>query len=158
MANKNWIQRLVGSIAGVATETDPKVMGKMQMAVASWDGHLGDGAGSDILLTATGQAVVIKGVIVVMAATPNLTDDPWSGISVEDDYATTPHAFIDAAAGVKANLAANAQLAWSAEGTGVYLAVGRSIQATAIDDDADEDASITVIVLYRAVVSGGYLA
>ncbi|GAH34928.1 unnamed protein product, partial [marine sediment metagenome] len=29
---------------------------------------------------------------------------------------------------------------------------------TAIDDDADEDASITVIVLYRAVVSGGYLA
>lgn len=154
----NWIQRLLNAMAGVVADTDPKVMGKLQMAVASWDGHLGGGAGSDILLTATGQPVVIKGVIVVMAAAPDLTDDPWTGISVEDDYATTPHEFILAADGVKANLTANAQLAWSAEETGVYLAVGRSIQATAIGDDADEDASITVIVLYRAVVSGGYLA
>ncbi|GAH85281.1 unnamed protein product, partial [marine sediment metagenome] len=74
----------------IESAADPRVMGKLQMAVASWDGRLGDGAGSDVLLTATGQAVVIKGVIVVMAATPDLTDDPWSGISVEDDYATTP--------------------------------------------------------------------
>ncbi|GAJ08301.1 unnamed protein product, partial [marine sediment metagenome] len=152
------VARIEAKLDTVVTDTDPKVMGKLQMAVASWDGRLGDGAGSDVLLTATGQAVVIKGVIVVMAATPDLTDDPWTGISVEDDYATTPHTFIAAADGVKANLTANAQLAWSAEETGVYLAVGRGIQATAIGDDADEDASITVIVLYRAVASGGYLA
>ncbi|GAI66297.1 unnamed protein product [marine sediment metagenome] len=152
------VARIEAKLDTVVTAADPKVMGKLQMAVASWDGRLGDGAGSDVLLTATGQAVVVKGVIVVMAAIPDLTDDPWTGISVEDDYATTPHIFIAAADGVKANLTANAQLAWSAEETGVYLAVGRSIQATAIDDDADEDASITIIVLYRAVVSGGYLA
>jgi len=75
------------------------------------------------------------------------------GISLEDDYATTPHIFFEAQEPF--GLTANAQLAWTGS---VYLAVGRGIQATALDDGADEDANITVIVLYRAVVSGGYLA
>ena len=127
----------------------------LQIAEAPWDGRVGAGAGSTILLTATTQALVVEALIVVMAAAPDLTDDPWTGISVEDDYGTTPHIFIPAADAVKANLTANAQLAWTGR---VYLAVGRSIQATAIGDDADADASITVIALYRAVVSGGYLA
>lgn len=150
------IKALLNAIAGyIDSEVHPRVMGRLQIASASWDGRLGDGAGSDVLLTATDQAVVVEAVIVIMAAAPDLTDDPWTGISVEDDYGTTPHAFIPAANGVKANLTANAQLAWNGE---VYLASGRSIQATAIGDDADADASITVVALYRAVVSGGYLA
>jgi len=144
-----------GALTALLADIDPKAMGRLQMASASWDGRVGDTAGSDVLLTATDQAVVVESVIVVMAATPDLTNDPWTGISVEDDYATTPHTFIPAANGVKANQTANAQLAWTGA---VYLAVGKSIQATAIGDDADEDASITVIVLYRAVVSGGSLA
>ena len=160
----NWWQKLfsrMGTPAGASLAADlstiiePKVMGKLQIASASWDGRLGDGAGSDVLLTAIAQDILVEAVTVIMASTPDLTDDPWTGISVEDDFATTPHTFIPSAVGVKANLTANAQLAWTGA---VYLAVGRSIQATAIGDDADEDASITVIVEYRAVVSGGYLA
>lgn len=144
-----------GALTTIGADVDSKVMGRLQVATKAWDGRPGEGAGSDVLLTATDQAVIVEAVIVMMADAPVLTDDPWTGISVEDDYPTTPHTFIPASDGVKANLTVHAQLAWTGA---VYLAVGRAIQATAIGNDADADAKITVIAKYRAVVSGGSLA
>ena len=40
----NWIQRLLNALAGVATDTDPKVMGKLQIVATTID--LDQAAGS----------------------------------------------------------------------------------------------------------------
>ena len=136
------------------TDTDPLVMGKLQIAVATWDGRHTDGAGSDTIFTVNTQDIIVEALILQLTSV-DLTTDGWTGLSVEDDYATTPHVFIAAADGVKAGLTVNAQIAWTGA---VYLDSGQHIQATAIGADADEDALIIVTIKYRAVVAGGYVS
>ena len=168
----HWIERLLAAIAdlitrtkglddihddlvGVVANADPLVMGRLQIATITWDLlRGGGGAGTDVLFTGTTQAVVIEALIVRIPAAPNLLDDPFTSIAFATDDAE-PGVFIDATAGARANLTAEAQLAWTGA---MYIAVGTEIEGTIADDDADAESLVTVIALYRAVVSGGYLA
>jgi len=140
-------------VVQVETDTDPRAAGRLQVFEKTWDGRFGDGAGSDTLFTVSTQDIIVEAIIVKMSSV-DLTDDAWDGISVEDNYATTPHVFIDATAGAKANLGINAQLAWTGA---VLVEAGSAILATAIGDDADEDALITVYTKFRAVADGGFV-
>ena len=140
-------------VVQIETDVDPRAAGRLQVFEKAWDGRFGSGAGSDTLFTVNAQDIIVEAIIVKMTSV-DLTDDDWSGLSVEDNYGTTPHVFIDATAGAKANLTINAQLAWTGA---VLLDVGQVIQATAIDDDANEDALIMVYIMYRAVADGGFV-
>ena len=142
-----------GVVRGARTTAAKREAGVLQIFQKTWDGRFGSGAGSDALFTVNAQDIIVEKLIVKMTSV-DLTDDDWDGISVEDDYATTPHVFIDATAGAKANLTINAQLAWTGA---VLVDAGQAIQATAIADDANEDALITVYIMFRAVADGGFV-
>ncbi|GAJ24322.1 unnamed protein product, partial [marine sediment metagenome] len=148
------LQALDAIVDTLAIDTDPKVMGKLQVATMTWDLLRGGaGAGTDVLFTGNTEAVIIEAVIVRMPASPDLTNDPFTSIAIATDDAE-PGIIIDTTTGDIAKLTAEAQLAWTGA---MYIAVGTEIEGTLAGDDADEESLITIIVKYRAVVSGGYL-
>lgn len=136
--------------------TDPKVMGRLQIVTTTWDLlRGGGGAGTDVLFTGTAQAVVIEALIVRMPTLADVSDgDPITSLAIATDDAE-PGIIIAAADAPVASMTPEAQFSWEGK---LYIPVGTEIEGTLAGGDADAECLVIVTVLYRAVVSGGYLA
>ncbi|MBA7593731.1 hypothetical protein ES703_00662 [subsurface metagenome] len=106
------------------------------------------------LVTGASQDVLIESL--VLRCPVDCSDDvgAFSGISIQTDD-TTPQVFISVADGVKANLTAQSQLAWTGA---ILLKATKKIQLTILGDPADDPTVCDIVIKYRAVASGGYLA
>ena len=138
--------------ANIPADTDPRVMGRLQIAATTID--LNQVAGTYDLFTGTTQDVVLEKLVIRM---PNIAaGGAITSISIQTDD-TTPQVIISAADGVVANLTAEAQLAW----TGAILidaGTGAKIRLTIAGGAHGVAYVCDVIAECRAVVSGGYLA
>lgn len=123
---------------------------RLQIAATTID--LNQGIGTYVLFTGTTQNVVLEKLTIRM---PNaVAGGALTSISIQSDD-TTPQVYISAADGEVANLTAEAQLGW----TGVSLIVTGATIGLSIAGGAHGGAYVCdVIAVYRAVVSGGYLA
>ena len=114
----------------------------LQQAAATYD-----------LVTGTSQDVLIESL--VLRCPVDCSDDAtFTGISIQTDD-TTAQEFISQANGGKAVLTAQSQLAWTGA---ILLKVGKKIQLTIYGNPADEATVCDIVIKYRAVASGGYLA
>ena len=146
----NWIQRILNAIAGVATDIDPLVMGRVQIAATTID--LDQGVGVYNLFTGTAQAVILESLnIKLPTGAPGGT---LTSISIETDDATQG-IIISLADGDVANLLTEADLGWT--GT-LYIRVGTGITLSIAGGPSVADYICDVTAKCRAVVSGGYLA
>ncbi|MBA7531728.1 hypothetical protein ES705_23949 [subsurface metagenome] len=152
MANKSWIQRLLDSIAGVATEADPKVMGRVQIKATTED--LQQATGDYDLVVGTIQDVIVESL--ALRCPVDCSDDvgDFTGISIQTDD-TTPQEIISIANGGKAKLTEQSQIAWTGA---ILLKATKKIQLTILGGPADVSTVCDIVVKCRAVVSGGYLA
>ena len=148
----NWIQRILNALAGVATETDPKVMGKLQIAATTID--LNQVAATYDLFTGTTQDVVVEKLVIRMPA--EAAGGAITSISVQTDDAT-PQVFIDTTAGDVGNLTSEAQIPWTGA-TLIDAGTGAKIQLTIAGGAHGSEYICDVIAECRAVVAGGYLA
>ncbi|MBA7654304.1 hypothetical protein ES703_62181 [subsurface metagenome] len=165
----NWIQQILSAIAdlitrtkglddihddlvGVVADADPLVMGRAQIKATTED--LEQAAGAKDLVTGTDQDVIIESL--TLRCPVDCSDDAgaFSGISIQTDD-TTAQVFISQANGVKANLTQDAQLAWTGA---ILLKATKKIQLTIYGDPADEATVCDIVIKYRAVATGGYLA
>ena len=148
----NWVQRILNVLAGVVTDTDPKVMGKLQIAATTID--LQQVAASYDLFTGTTQDVVVEKLVIRLPNVDVSDDAALTSISIQTDD-TTPQVFVDATAGDVGTLTAEAQLAWTGA---ILIKAGKKIQLTIAGGAADDPTVCDVEAECRAVVSGGYLA
>ncbi len=138
----------------IAVLTDIKVMGRSQIEVEPLDLDT-TGVGSYATLIATDQNIIIESLIFYCKR--DLSEDAgFTGLSVETDDAT-PQVFISQEDGVKANLTAESQLP---PFTGsILLREGQYIDFSVYGGAvANAESLCQIVVRYRAVVSGGYLA
>ncbi|GAI97664.1 unnamed protein product, partial [marine sediment metagenome] len=139
-------------VVAIKTQTDPKVMGRLQIVHTTID--LNQAEGTYDLFTGTTQDVVVEKLVIRM---PNAAaGGALTSISIQTDD-TTPQVFISSTNGAIANLTAEAQLAW----TGAILidaGTEAKIQLTIAGGAHGSEYICDVIAEYRAVVSGGYLA
>jgi len=133
----------------IKTQTDPKVAGKLQMAATTIE--LNQAAGSYDLFTGTTQDVVVEKLMIRIPV--DVSGGAMTSLSIQTDD-TTPQVFIDATAGAKANLTAQAQLAWTGA---VLLKADKKIQLTIAGAATGIACDCDVIAECRAVVAGGYL-
>jgi hypothetical protein len=142
---------IYANIAAVNALVAVTKAGKSNMAVTTVDLH--NAAGDRLIATCATQAVIIDSI--VFSPHDDLSDDAgFTGISIQDDD-TTPHIFVSSTDGVKANLTAYAQLAWTGA---IKLRVGKKINCTIIGGTATADPSTCdVEITYHAVVDGGTL-
>lgn len=134
----------------VETLTDPRVMGRSQIAPTTID--LNQGIGSYDLFTGTAQVVILESLNIKM---PNIVcGGALTSISIQTDD-VTPGVIISAADGAVANLTAEADLGWT--GT-LYITVGTKIQLTIAGGAHGVAYVCQVTAKCRAVVAGGYLA
>ena len=148
----HWIERILNALAGVATDTDPKVMGKLQIAATTID--LDQVAASYDLFTGTTQDVVLEKLVIRMPA--EAAGGALTSITIQTDDAT-PQVIFDSTAGDVANLTSEAQLSW----TGAILidaGTGAKIQLTIAGGAHGSEYICDVVAECRAVLSGGYLA
>jgi len=131
---------------------DSKVMGRAQIAVDDVDLD-SLGVASYVIFTGTTQDIVIESV--VFRTVRDLSGDAgFTGISIETDD-TTEQVFVAQADGVKANLTAQSQLAWTGA---VLLKATSTISLQVYGGAVAGSTSLCYVwVTYRAVVSGGYL-
>jgi len=140
-------------VSTLETDTNPKVMGRTQIVVEAID--LDNTAiGTYHTLIGTTQNVIIESLI--FRCTRDLSGDAgFTGISLQTDD-TTNQVFVSQADGVKANLTADSQLAWTGA---ILLKVGQYIDFSVYGGAvANLESLCDIVVTYRAVVSGGYLA
>ena len=104
----NWVQRILNVLAGVVTDTDPKVMGKLQIAATTID--LEQVAATYDLFTATTQDVMVEKLAIRLPNVDVSDDVTLTSISIQTDD-TTPQVIVDSTAGAVGNLTAEAQLA-----------------------------------------------
>lgn len=111
-------------------------------------------AGDKDLVTGVAQDVIVESL--VLRCPIDCSDDlgAFTGISIQTDD-TTAQEFITQANGGKAVLTAQSQLAWTGA---ILLKVGKKIQLTIYGDPADEATDCDIVIKYRAVAGGGYLA
>ncbi|MBA7630773.1 hypothetical protein ES703_38298 [subsurface metagenome] len=142
-----------GIVDTLATDTDPLVMGRAQVAPTIID--LGQAAGTYDLFTANTQDVVVEKFVIRMSG-GTLVGSNLTSILIQTDDAT-PIVLIDTTAGDVANLTDEAQLAWTGA---ILLDAGTSakIQCVIAGGVATVAKVCDVIAEYRAVVAGGYLA
>jgi len=146
----NWIQRILNAIAGVATDTDPRVMGKLQIADTTID--LNQAAATYLLFTGTTQDVLLEKLVIRM---PDIVcGGALTSISIHTDD-TTAQVIISAADGAVANLTAEAQLFWTGA---ILIKAGALIQLTIAGGPHGVAYVCDVEAECRAVVGGGYLA
>lgn len=137
----------------VETQIDPLVAARAQPAATTID--LNQGIATYVLFTGTTQDVVIEGLTIRM---PNIVaGGALTSISIQTDDAT-PQIFITAAEGAVANLTAEAQLSWAPASGITLLKVGKTIGLTIAGGAHGVAYICDVVVLCRAVVSGGNLA
>jgi len=132
---------------------DTRVMGRAQIAVHN-DDLDSIAAGTYSLVTAVDQDVIIESLVAYCKR--DLSGDAgFTGLSVQTDD-TTNQVFISQADGVKANLTAESQLAWTGA---ILLKVGSYIDLSIYGGAvANAESLWDLVITYRAVVSGGYIA
>jgi len=140
-----------GVVVNSRTAAFEKLVGVAQIAVEVIDIQLA--AATHILFTGTTQDVIIESLI--LRCPVDCSDDvgAFTGISIQTDD-TTPQVIIAQADGVKANLTAQSQLAWTGA---ILLKATKTIGLTIYGGPTDDPTACDVVVKYRAVVSGGYL-
>lgn len=136
----------------IPADTDPKVMGRLQIKATTID--LNQVAGTYDLFTGTTQDVVVERLVIRMSG--GAAGGALTSISIQTDDAT-PIILIDAVAGAVANLTNEAQLAWTGA---ALLDAGTSakIRLTIAGGATGFACVCDVIAECRAVVSSGYLA
>lgn len=139
-------------IGTLVTVTDPKVMGKLQVAATTI--NLAQAAATYDLFTGTTQDVVLERLLIRLPDVDVSNDANITSISIQTDD-TTPSVIISATDGAKANLTAEAQLGYLGI---VMIKSGTKIRLTIAGGAADAATVCDVIAEYRAKVSGGYLA
>ena len=159
----NWVKKIfdrIGAPTGASIAADIATAntllaitraGNPQMKVATVDTHL---ASPRTVATCATQEVIIDSII--FSPHDNLSADggAFTGISIETDD-TTVQTFISQANGVKANLTAYAQLAYTGS---IRLRVGKKITVTTYGAVTTANPSTCdVWVTYHAVVDGGTL-
>ncbi|MBA7484011.1 hypothetical protein ES707_19530 [subsurface metagenome] len=146
------VARIEAKLDTVVTAADPKVMGRLQVAATTID--LQQEAGTYDLFTGKTQDVVVERLLIRLPDIDVSGDATITSIAIQTND-TTPQVFIDATAGAKEKLTAEAQLGY----TGVIMIkVGKKIQLIIAGGAADEATVCDVIAEYRTVASGGYLA
>jgi hypothetical protein len=128
------------------------VAGKAQ--IKSTTINLNQASNTYVLFTGAVQGVEVEALAIRISDT-TVVGTALTSISIQSDD-TTPHIFIPVADGAVANLTAQATLSWENNGGIYYMPVGKTIGLTILDS-AGADRVCTVVVKYRAVVSGGTL-
>jgi len=141
---------------GVPVNFEGVLAGITQVKTMTWDLlRGGGGAGTDVLLTGTTQAVILESLIIRMPITADITDgDPITSLAIATDDAE-PGVILAAADCPVASLTPESQFSWIGS---LYIPVGTEIEGTLAGGDADAECLVIVTATYRAVVSGGYLA
>ncbi|GAJ05339.1 unnamed protein product [marine sediment metagenome] len=116
--------------------------------------NLQQAAGTYDLFTGMAQEGSVKSLLLMLPDVDVSDDANIAGISIQVDDAT-PQIFFDAIVGAKANLTAEAQLAWIGN---IAIKAGSKIRLTIYGGPADVSTICDVTVEYRAKVNGGYLA
>lgn len=130
-----------------------RVAGKAQIKATTVDLH--NDAGTYDIVTGTTANVVVEALI--FSPQVNVSDDVGgiTAISVQTDD-TNNNVFISQTEGAIANLTAYYQIASIAP---ILVRTGKKIQFTIYGGTADADpTTCDVIIVYRAVANGGYLA
>lgn len=143
------LQVVDGIVDTLATDTDPKVMGKLQVAATTIE--LNQAVGDKDLFLGTDQDVVVEKLVIRIPV--DVSGGAMDSLSIQTDD-TTAQVFIDATTGAKANLTAQAQLAWTGA---VLLKATKKIQLTIAGAATGIACSCDVVCECRAVVAGGYL-
>jgi len=113
---------------------------------------LNQAAGTYTLFTGVTQDVIAESLVINM---PNhAAGGALTGITIQTDDAT-PQVFIGAAQGLVANLTAEAQLAWTGA---IRLIAGKLIRLTIVGGAEGAAHVCGVVISYRAIASGGYVA
>ncbi|MBA7708804.1 hypothetical protein ES703_117708 [subsurface metagenome] len=97
---------------------------------------------------------MVKSLLIMLPDVDVSDDTSITGISIQTDD-VTPQVFIGATDGVKANLTAEAQLAWIGA---IAIKVGTKIQFTIYGGAADVATVCDVTAEYKPKVNGGHLA
>jgi len=130
-----------------------RIMGKKQIKAVTADLH--NDAGTYDIVTGTTADIVVESLI--FSPRVDVSDDVGgiTAISVQTDD-TTNQVFISQTEGAIANLTAYNQLGCIAP---VLVRAGKKIQFTIYGGTADADpTTCDVIIVFRAVTNGGYLA
>jgi len=136
-SKRDWSPSLAGVLQSAATTID------LQQAAATYD-----------LFTGTTEDVVLEELVIRLPNVDVSDDAAITSISIQTDD-VTPQVIISAVDGAKANLTAEAELAWR----GVMLIkTGTKLQLTIAGGAADAATVCDVVAEGRAVVTGGYLA
>ena len=146
------VKTVVDNIEALVAAT---VAGKPQIIQISedWDSTP---AGTYAWVTAVGQDVLVESL--AFYTTRDLSGDAWSGLSIQTD-ATTPRVIVSQANGVKANLTAKGQISNDVESCPFILKQGTYIEFTTYDGAIAGVATLVdIVITYKAVVSGGYIA
>lgn len=140
------------NVDDIETLVDSKVMGKVQIEVYPLDLDSTD-VGSYATLIGTDADIIIESLIFYCKR--DLSGDAgFTGLSVETDDTTT-QTFITQGNGIKANLTAESQLAWTGA---ILLREGQYIQFSIYGGAvANLESLCEIVIKFRAVESGGYL-
>ncbi len=138
----------------VQASISPTGVGVFQVSATTID--LQQAAASYDLFTGTTQDVVVERLIIRLPNVDVSDDAAITSISILSDD-VTPSTFLSTAAGTKANLTAEAQLAANIN-NGILIKVGTKIRLTIAGGAADAGTVCDVIAHYRSVVAGGTLA
>ncbi len=134
------------------TDAVNRAAGKLQMKATTIDLH--QAAGTYDLFTGTTQDVIVEKLSFRLPNIPVSDDAAITSIAIATND-VSPHQFITAVDGAKANLTAEVQITWTGA---CLLKAGKKIQLTIAGGTADAETVCDVVAQCRAVVSGGYLA
>ena len=129
-----------------------KRAGDAQTIVTTCD--LKQAAGSYAIFIGTVQDVLVEKVVIRLPNVDVSDDATITSISIHTDDETN-QSFISSAAGAKANLTAEAQIA--SDNNGVILKVGSKIKLTIAGGAADAETVCDIAIMYRALTTGGVI-
>lgn len=142
---------LMGYIKGILTKLGT---GKASAQVSATTIDLNQVAASYDLFTGTTQAFILESLVIRLPNVDVSDDANITSISIQTDDVTAT-VLINTTEGAKANLTAEAQLAWIGM---AYITVDTKIQLTIAGGAADAATVCNVVATGRAVVDGGTLA
>lgn len=137
-------------ILNIPADTDPKVMGRAQIAATTIE--LQQAENTYVLFTGTTEAVILESLNIKMPT--GAPEGALTSISIQTDDAT-PGVIISAVDGAVANLLTEADLGWTGS---LYITVDTTIGLTIAGGAAGASYVCQVTAKCRAVVSGGHLA
>ena len=141
-----------GVVVNSRTTAAGRLAGVAQVAVTTED--LAQAAATYDLFTGTSQDVILESLLIRLPNVDVSDDASITSISIQTDDVTVT-VIIDSTNGAKANLTAEAQLAWTGS---ALIKVGTKIRLTISGGAADAATVCDIVARCRAVVDGGYLA